>query len=351
MTPTPSHPSADASARADDPAVAGLLGEQRLTAQRAVRAVLGASPDEEDLVQEVLTRLVIRLRQPGEIAVGAWTWSVAHNVAVDHVRARRPIPVDAATLDRGVGAGLDDHAISGELAAAISVGLSRLPERQRDALVARAGLDGDRGGHALVAATLGVSPKAAESILARARQSMRRELERIGHAGPWAVVGLVLRALGRLARRKTAVAAGAALIAAVTVATTAVLVYSAVGPRPAPPGPRRSPARTTGDTAVGRPPSATTAAGDPGTGPRPGAPDVASPFLGLPGGLDPLPGLRADVPTLVPPSVHAAVRLPAPDLPTVTIPVPTQPASASVTEATLPTPSTPVTVSLPTLPG
>src|ERR1700734_315203 len=90
-----------------DAELAAQLKEHRATAERAVRSVIGSSADEEDLVQEALTRLVIRLRQPGEISVGAWTWRVAHNVAVDHIRTRRAIPTDVATLDRGLGEGLD----------------------------------------------------------------------------------------------------------------------------------------------------------------------------------------------------------------------------------------------------
>ena len=69
-----------------DADLAAQLKEHRATAQRAVRSVIGSSAEEEDLVQEVLTRLVIRLRQPGEINVGAWTWRVAHHLAVDHLR-------------------------------------------------------------------------------------------------------------------------------------------------------------------------------------------------------------------------------------------------------------------------
>ena len=57
----------------NDTAMADVLLEHRATATRAVRSVLGISRDEEDLVQETLTRLVIRLRQPGEISVGALT--------------------------------------------------------------------------------------------------------------------------------------------------------------------------------------------------------------------------------------------------------------------------------------
>jgi RNA polymerase sigma factor (sigma-70 family) len=224
-----------------DAEVADVLREQRDTAQRSVRSVLGISTDEEDLVQEVMTRLVIRLRQPGEIIIGAWTWRVAHNLAVDHLRRRRATPTELPSLDRGVGEGLDTQLIGSELAEAISHGLARLPDRQRAALLAQAELDGGRGGHAIVAANLGVSPKAAESILARARRSLRRELDRVGvREGVWgAAAGVaVLRSLRRLTRPKAPIA-GVVAIAMVSAITTSVLVWRVAlpGHRPASPGP------------------------------------------------------------------------------------------------------------------
>jgi RNA polymerase sigma factor (sigma-70 family) len=210
----------------NDTEMADVLLEHRTTATRAVRSVLGISRDEEDLVQETLTRLVIRLRQPGEISVGAWTWRVAHNVAVDHARTRRAIPTDIAALDRGVGEGLDSQLVGSELATAISHGLAKLPDRQRAALMAQAALDGGRGGHAIVAANLGVTAKAAESILARARRSLRRELSRMGvREGIWVAAGVV--AFGGLRRlaRSTAALGGALTIAAVSVVASAAYVF------------------------------------------------------------------------------------------------------------------------------
>ncbi len=242
MTTAPSDRRPDhrtAIAAPTDDELTAHLREQRVTAQRALRAVLGISAEEEDLIQEVMTRLVIRLRQPGEITVGAWTWTVAHNVAVDHLRARRATPTDVTMLDRGVGDGLDSHAIGAELATAVTKSLARLPERQRSALVAHAQLDGGRGGHALVAANLGVSPKAAESILARARHSMRRELDRFGLSdGPWVAAGVAVAKVRRLFRPNPA-AMGIAAISMVTVITASGLVVLGPTPRrgPMPPTP------------------------------------------------------------------------------------------------------------------
>jgi len=206
----------------DNPSVA-QVAEQRVVALRAVRSVLGVSPDEEDLVQEVLARLVARLREPGDIALGAWTWRVARNVAIDHVRARRATPTDPVLLDREAGDGLDDDVIAAGLAAAVQDGLSRLPVRQREALEAQAALDGGRGGHALVAAQLGVTPKAAESILARARQSLRREL------GAWVAVGAFVGWTWRLVRRAVtprSLVGRAVLLACAGAATAAVVIVA-----------------------------------------------------------------------------------------------------------------------------
>jgi len=226
--------------------LAAQVAEQRDVALRAVRSVLGVSPDEEDLVQEVLTRLVVRLRQPGDVTPGAWTWRVGRNVAIDYLRVRRATPVDASLLDRGVDAGLDEHVVASELVSAVNDGLARLPDRQRAALIVQAGLDGGRGGHALVAAELGVSPKAAESILARARHALRREL------GEWIAVGAVVGWVGRLFRRiakPRSLVARTALIAALAGGgATAVVVVTPGGPFRSSPShrDRRPPAHPTG---------------------------------------------------------------------------------------------------------
>jgi RNA polymerase sigma factor (sigma-70 family) len=362
-----------------DADVAAQLKEHRATAERAVRSVIGSSADEEDLVQEVLTRLVIRLRQPGEITVGAWTWRVAHHLAVDHLRAQRATPMEAASLDRGVGEGLDAHVIGSGLAEAINQGLANLPDRQRDALLAQAELDGGRGGHAIVAANLGVSAKAAESILARARRSLRRELERVGVGeGSWVAGGVaVVRGLRRLVRPKAAAVGAVALAACSVIATSALVLRSPLLGPPATvstlaPGgsvwvsavtgatpvtstrPGTAPAAG-GSAAGGSPPTGAEAAGgSPGATRRqsvPSGPDLTTssepPLASLP------PVAVPTTPQPVVPSVTLpTVTLPTVTLPTVTLPTVTLPA-VTLPTVTLPTVTLPAvtlpTVTLPTV--
>jgi len=346
----------------NDTEVANVLSEYRSTATRAVRTVLGVSTDEEDLVQEALTRLVIRLGQPGEISVGAWTWRVAHNVAVDHLRTRRAVPTDIASLDHGVGDGLDTQVVGSELAAAISHGLAKLPDRQRDALLAQASLDGGRGGHAIVAANLGVSAKAAEGILARARRSLRRELDRMGiREGAWVTTGVVvLRGLRRVAR-PTAAVGGALTIAVVSVAATSVLVFhvpvlgrSSTGTpttvhrsvslskskRPGGPGP--DPALATSrpvapsSTGVGAPRPQLPLSADPPSPSISTRPGLSLRPVTVPGASQPtLPG--ATVPAVTLPPITAPGKLAVPPLPRVTLPTATIPTLPSVTLPAVPT--------------
>ncbi len=327
-------------------ALEAQLAAQRVVARRSLRSVLGVSPDEEDLVQDVLARLVVRLRQPGEVALSPWTWRVAHNVAVDHLRARRATPMDPVLLDREVGDGLDDEVIASELAAAVNDGLARLPHRQRDALVAQAGLDGGRGGHAIVAAELGVTPKAAESILARARHSLRREL------GEWVAVGAfagwVVRVLRRVPKPKS-LAVRAALIATVAVGGAAAVVVVTASPRPArapaphAPVPAAGPrVRQSGRSGLAPPGENITHV----TVPALRVPGVTVPSVAVPGVT--VPGVT--VPGVSVPSVTVpGVSVPSVTVPGVSVPGVTVPAGAAVPDVTAPASTVPG-VTLPPLP-
>jgi len=291
------------------------IREQRHTALSALRSVLGRSRDEEDLVQEVLTRLVIRLRQPGDLRVGTWTWQVAHNIAVDHIRTQHSTPVDSILLDRPVDAGLEAEVIAKELTRVIEDGLARIPERQRAALLAQASLDGQRGGHSAVAANLGVTPKAAESILARARRSLRAELAGLGVPnGVWIAVGIAAGALGRLFRRKS-VLVGAAIVAVAMVAAPVVMVplgtgrrspHTSVQPRTSPAAPARASSASSQDpfaTAPAQSSPVEAPRSAPGTTTGPGAPagaSAATPAASISAGLD-APGIT--VPTVTVPVV------------------------------------------------
>ncbi|HVM02072.1 MAG TPA: sigma-70 family RNA polymerase sigma factor [Acidimicrobiales bacterium] len=272
----------------------------------ALRQVLGRSQEEDDLVQEVFTRLVVRLRQPGELCVGAWLRGVAHNLAVDEVRRRRPVPVDDVRLDRQVPSAADDVIAGADLYSRVVRGARELPDRQRAALSAALA---NGPGVAGVASTLGVSVHAAESLLSRARVGLRHQLASTGGDAGSArlslgvVVAAVAAVVASVARRwRLAVAltaAGGALAGAALV--PAVHGGAAPAGRPAP---------EAVSATVGLPAPAVVA---PGTEPAlaPSAAAGAAPALGAAagpaGGGAAGPGPGVDLPTLPAVSVPVAV--------------------------------------------
>ena len=188
----------------------------------ALCRVLGRSQEEDDLVQEVFTRLVVRLRQPGELCVGAWLRGVAHNLAVDEIRRRRPVPVEDARLDREVSSPAEDSLDGAELYTSLVEGAQGLPHRQRAALAAS--LEGGGPGVATVASSLGVSVHAAESLLSRARVGLRMHLAMAGGGGD---DGFVRASLARALGTMGAVAAVAAWLLRRWRATAVLTVVTA----------------------------------------------------------------------------------------------------------------------------
>lgn len=242
MTISPLEPAADllAAPPAGHPPIETLVALHERDVRSAIRRVFGRSQDEDDLVQEVFTRLVVRLRQPGDLCVGAWVRGVAHNLAVDELRRRRPVPVEDVLLDRPVSSSVEEEVFGADLYGRVAEAAYGLPARQRAALAASLG--GNASGVADVACRLGVSVHAAESLLSRARVGLRSHLaatsdSEAGSTRPSlaAVLVAVLGALGLLLRRWRAAAAVAALAGAVAVVPAVVEHGVADSPGTSPP--------------------------------------------------------------------------------------------------------------------
>lgn len=337
MTPPPDDNGTQLMARplGRDTSIESLFALHDRDVRSALRRVLGRSQEEDDLVQEVFTRLVVRLRQPGDLCVGAWVRGVAHNLAVDEVRRRRPVPVEDIRLDREVTGAADEAVAGADLYSRLVEGAHGLPERQRAALAAA--LSSGAHGTATVASRLGVSVHAAESLLSRARVGLRTHLAMSGCDDG----GSLRMSLGAALAAVALVAAGvvrrwrlATVLTAATVATGAVAgvtLLPAVGD-PARPAPATSveavsaPTPTASDDAAGGIPADGTddaaatpaAAGTVPTGAAPvdgRAPTGPDRGTGL-GGL-PLPDLGA-----VPALADLAALPELAGLPAVALPVP-----------------------------
>jgi RNA polymerase sigma-70 factor (ECF subfamily) len=105
----------------------------------------------------------------------AWLVTVARNLLTSYYRRRRPAPIDSvspaevlAAADRG------RTAESSEITATVSHALARLPPEQAQLLEA---FHFEDRRMAQIARTFGLSERAIEGRLRRARQRLRRELE------------------------------------------------------------------------------------------------------------------------------------------------------------------------------
>lgn len=88
----------------------------------------------EDITQNVFGKLMTAIQryQEREVPFGAWILRVARNAALDHMRARRQIPVNEVRVDDA-----GHEQIGFERSQCLRDALSRLPEDQREVVVLR----------------------------------------------------------------------------------------------------------------------------------------------------------------------------------------------------------------------
>ncbi|WCT72811.1 RNA polymerase sigma factor [Sphingomonas naphthae] len=174
---------------ADDPDAALLAqvaaGEaasvRRLVAAKAPRlmALAGRLLDDrgeaEDVTQEAFVRLwkVAPRWRTGQAKVDTWLHGITLNLCRDRLRRRRETVTDTPP-DRADPAPLADVAlIADERDARVAAAIAALPERQREAILLQYYQD---LGNIAAAEVMGVSVEALESLLSRARRTLRARL-------------------------------------------------------------------------------------------------------------------------------------------------------------------------------
>ena len=131
----------------------------------------------EDVVQETWLRAVDAWRQKGLPDVpAAWLTTVAHRLLVSHFRRRRPVALGDIAAESVLAVVDDGFATeSADVAALIQWGLARLPRRQAALLEA---FHLEQRPVAKLAADFGLSERAVEGRLRRARLTLRRLIEK-----------------------------------------------------------------------------------------------------------------------------------------------------------------------------
>jgi RNA polymerase sigma-70 factor (ECF subfamily) len=124
----------------------------------------------EDVTQQIFAKLLTTIDryEPRQVPFSAWILRVAHNAAIDHLRARRPVPLEEVRPLH-----VADDTTGRERFADLRLALAALPDEQRDVLVLRflIGLTPRE-----VAERIGRSEEAVHGLQHRGRRRLRREM-------------------------------------------------------------------------------------------------------------------------------------------------------------------------------
>jgi RNA polymerase sigma-70 factor, ECF subfamily len=126
----------------------------------------------EDVTQQVFAKLLGSLGrfQARSVPFSSWILRVAHNAAIDHMRARRPVPVEEVR-----GPEPADDGSAREHLRELRVALGSLPKEQREVIVLRFlfGLSPRE-----IAERMGRSEDAVNGLQHRGRRRLRNEMDR-----------------------------------------------------------------------------------------------------------------------------------------------------------------------------
>lgn len=156
---------------------------------RHVRYLGGSGAPVEDLVQEVFARALVALPGfDGRASFSTWLHGVAVNVVRNHWRARQSTETahqryqDINAVHRVSASNEVDRAhMHKQRAEAVYAVLEQLPSHLREAFVLR---DLEGFAPAEAAAQLGISPGNLSVRASRARERIRKELEKLGWLSP-----------------------------------------------------------------------------------------------------------------------------------------------------------------------
>jgi RNA polymerase sigma-70 factor (ECF subfamily) len=160
----------------DGHAFRGLVDRHLPTVLAIARRMLRDDAEAEDVAQETLLRLWRNAGalELGENGVRPWLRRVVANLSIDRVRAKRNTTVTDAVPEEAQPAGQIRQIAERELGQRVDAALKALPERQRLALTLfhYEGMSQMEVGEAM-----GISDEAVESLLARARRTLKVALK------------------------------------------------------------------------------------------------------------------------------------------------------------------------------
>ena len=162
-------------ARADPAAVQALVTRKLPRMLALARRMLGDAAEAEDVAQEVFIRAWKQARnwKPGAGKFDTWMHRVALNLCYDRLRRRREIPTEAPPEQTDPAPRADAAMVTAEIEERVHHAIDALPERQRTALILS---HYQELSNIEAAELLGISVEAVESLLARARRTLKSTL-------------------------------------------------------------------------------------------------------------------------------------------------------------------------------
>ena len=162
-------------ARGDPAAIRALVARKLPRLLALARRMLGDPVEAEDVTQEVMLRVWRQAPRwrPGAAKFDTWMHRVALNLIYDRLRRRRERPAEQPADPIDPGPAPDRGLLAADVGARVRHAMAALPDRQRAAIVLchyqeLSNID--------AAALLEVSVEALESLLSRARRSLRASL-------------------------------------------------------------------------------------------------------------------------------------------------------------------------------
>ena len=141
---------------------------------RYVQSVVRDTHEAEDITQNVFAKLMTAIGKYEErdVPFAAWILRVARNAALDHLRARRAIPVEEVRI-ADPGPDPADY----ERDRALRDALAELPDEQREVLILRhiAGLSPTE-----IASAIGKTESSVHGLHHRGRAALQNSLARLG---------------------------------------------------------------------------------------------------------------------------------------------------------------------------
>ena len=159
-----------------DPAAARALLARKLPRLLALARRMLADPVEaEDVAQEVMLRVWRQAPRwrPGAARFDTWLHRVTLNLCYDRLRRRRETPQAEPPEMPDTGPAPDRGLLAADVGRAVEKAMAKLPHRQREAIVL---CHYQELGNIEAAELMGISVEALESLLSRARRSLRATL-------------------------------------------------------------------------------------------------------------------------------------------------------------------------------